>query len=374
MNGNIKMKNRLASKWLKGGLPLLPRLSFEEHYDSPMCVSTINEKVRYAVLKELDSDSNNPVFLEDFIKNNGEDEVIAQVDRYGMPYNTVVSKDTGIVRVSPYYSEEWIKRFYNKYYRPLYTNDKEFSKMDVFQDQINRGNYYFNFMENIVDVSSSILEIGCGMGGILFPFKMRGFKVKGIDYGEDFVEKGKEVGLDLTNEEVDDLINNNVKFDLIILSHLLEHIVDLNVFLSKIHKLLTDKGKLFIAVPGIKNIHKAYKKDLLSYLQNAHAWHFSQNTLKAALIFNGFSILKSDEEINCLAQKEKEEDASIETINELLKFEYDNVTKYLLETEEHFHKKTTSKFNNSIKKSFLDLSLREFWGVKLLIKIKNKIK
>jgi 2-polyprenyl-3-methyl-5-hydroxy-6-metoxy-1,4-benzoquinol methylase len=322
-------------------------------------------------------ENNLPIFVYDFINKDSEDEVIAQVDRYGFPYNTVINKKTGIVRVSPYYSEKWLERFYNVYYRPLYTNDNQYSKNDVFQEQMNRGNDYYNFLKDIISNNDSILEIGCGMGGILFPFKLRNFKVKGIDFGEEFVKRGREVGLNLTNEDIDVLIKNGEKYDLIILSHLLEHIVDVNTFINKIKCLLSINGRLFISVPGIKNIQRAYESNFLLYLQNAHAWHFSQNTLKALLISNGFKVLKSDEEINCLVEFDNElnGDQKKKSIENLLDFEYQDTISYLLRSEEIYQNKQNKQIEKFINnnKSILDKSLRDFKFIQLLIKIKNKI-
>ena len=44
------------------------------------------------------------------------------------------------------------------------------------------------------------------------------------------------------------------KFQLIIHSHLFEHIYDINNFLSLVHKQLDDKGLHIFSVPNIKNL------------------------------------------------------------------------------------------------------------------------
>jgi 2-polyprenyl-3-methyl-5-hydroxy-6-metoxy-1,4-benzoquinol methylase len=51
-------------------------------------------------------------------------------------------------------------------------------------------------------------------------------------------------------------IKSNEKFDLIILSHVLEHLLNPSVFLKKIKSILSDNGILYIEVPSLEGILK----------------------------------------------------------------------------------------------------------------------
>ena len=77
---------------------------------------------------------------------------------------------------------------------------------------------------------------------------------------------------------------NNIteKYDLVILSHVLEHLNDLEKNIDHLHN-ITNKY-LFIEVPG--NVNK------LQSIQNAHNYYFSINSLNYFFLNNKFNLIK----------------------------------------------------------------------------------
>ena len=107
-----------------------------------------------------------------------------------------------------------------------------------------------------------------------------------------------------------------------ILSHVLEHLPDPKQSLYETSNLLTDAGYLYIELPGIFYIHRAYK-DTLRFLQNAHLYHFTLRTLSSLLADAGYRLVKGDEQIRALFRK----DASVEPI--ATQDQYQKVSTYL---------------------------------------------
>ena len=93
------------------------------------------------------------------------------------------------------------------------------------------------------------------------------------------------------------------KFDIIILSHVLEHFLDLDKEIDIIWRLLKDDGVVYIAVPGIKNVVSAYNNDFLLLLQNAHVYNFTRTTLHNVMSKNKFDMIYATEEIQGLFKK-----------------------------------------------------------------------
>ena len=221
-----------------------------------------------------------------------DDEIIAVRDRYGININTVICKNCGLIRTNPYYNEESLDKFYNTEYRSLYTlwnNNFEL----FFSHQIRAGERILNNLEKYVNFSPKdkhVYEIGTGMGGILKPFMTLGAKIKGVDLGKEYIHIGKDKGLDLEVGSLE-ILKQYPKSDLLILSHIVEHIVDPIAFLTQCRDIVDDEGLIYVAVPTIEMIETVYENNIFAYLQNAHVYDFSIQTICYVLECAGWSPL-----------------------------------------------------------------------------------
>ena len=69
-------------------------------------------------------------------------------------------------------------------------------------------------------------------------------------------------------------------FDVITLWHVSEHVSDLNSYISQLHKLLKDNGRLIVAVPNYKSYDAFYYKSFWAGFDvPRHLWHFSQTAI-----------------------------------------------------------------------------------------------
>ena len=229
--------------------------------------------------------------------------LLAEKDRYGFKLQTVICKKCGLMMSNPRMTQETYNEFYDNEYRKIYggvasAND---AGEEFFERNIKNGRRILRFIESAkVECIKSVLEVGCGMGTNLVPFKEKGYVIKGIDLGGEYVEFGKEHGLDLEKCSSRELIGRDKKYDLIILNHVFEHFLDIEKELRVIKELLSEDGFLYIAVPGILSIGKDYTSDLLNFLQNAHVYHFTMNTLKVVMEKYGWEMVIGDEEVQAL--------------------------------------------------------------------------
>lgn len=102
----------------------------------------------------------------------------------------------------------------------------------------------------------SVLEIGSGEGGNMKPFLDRGFKVTGVELEEIKNEWANEFFASHPNRSNLTLICDNIynfdtdtKYDLIVIRDVVEHIHDQARFMEFIKKLLSERGRIFIAFP-----------------------------------------------------------------------------------------------------------------------------
>ena len=93
-----------------------------------------------------------------------------------------------------------------------------------------------------------MLEVGTGAGGILQYFKEKGNKVYGCDLGSEYIDFGKKrYGLNLFNGTIDS-INVNWHFDIVIYSHVLEHIPNPISELNKLKSFIDKNSYIYIYI------------------------------------------------------------------------------------------------------------------------------
>lgn len=287
-----------GAKW---GRPEFKRLSFNE--SSKYLISELNtEAVEEFLSMQIDladsAWSNNP----DLFGSSGPQKTIATVDRYGLPLRTVLSEESGLMRTDPYYSDDLLQQFYSRLYRKIYSVPYSTSAVRVLRDQVVKGTALHGFLSSRSINPRTILDYGCGMGGMLIPFVQSGSSCVGCDLGEEFLSQGRRLGLKLICGGVED-VKHLGQFSLVILSHVLEHIRTPREFLKAIREIIEDGGHLVVEVPGIRSIPTSYQGDILRYLQNAHVWHFNRSTLARLLKEAGFCIEFIDDSVFALVRK-----------------------------------------------------------------------
>ena len=138
------------------------------------------------------------------------------------------------------------------------------------------------FIRNICDKknNNSILEVGCMFGYLLNELK-NNFNVKGIEIGEDAVLFCQNTGLDVKNISIENyLLQNDEKFDLIILSHVFEHLLTPEKILSQLSNRLKSGGKLIISVPNSNSFNrKLFGRNWGWWQVPVHINHFQKSAL-----------------------------------------------------------------------------------------------
>lgn len=223
------------------------------------------------------------------------DTVLSEKDRYGIENDIVLCGKCGLVRSNKILDEKSTAEFYKNEYRDIYVGEKVASH-DFFYSQIRRGDILCKFVSKHIDINkiNSVFEVGCGAGGILFPFFKLKKTVSGCDFGEEYLKFGTGKGLDLYQGELNYNKTPKGSVDLVILSHVLEHFNNPVQTLLDIVEIVKPCGYILVEVPGIYNINKTYFNPLL-YFQNAHVYYFCHYYLKFIFEYIGLEVVYGDE-------------------------------------------------------------------------------
>ena len=138
-----------------------------------------------------------------------------------------------------------------------------------------------------------LLDIGCGNGAFLLRVKSAGWDVSGIDLDEQVVKSGLEKGLEIQLGDITVLKSKAAFYDVITLSHVIEHVSDPASLLKHCFRLLKPDGSLWLETPNINSTgHVLYGKHWRGLEIPRHLVVFTMDSLKKLLIELGFSQVK----------------------------------------------------------------------------------
>ncbi|HKJ06702.1 MAG TPA: class I SAM-dependent methyltransferase [Flavobacteriaceae bacterium] len=137
-----------------------------------------------------------------------------------------------------------------------------------------------------------ILDIGCGTGDFLLKCKNNNWSIYGVEPNA----KAKQISISklkntsLFFENIEEI--NNIKFDVITMWHVLEHVPNLENYITTIKKLLKPNGVLIVAVPNYKSYDaQHYKNFWAAFDVPRHRWHFSKKSIQKLFVPN-FKLVK----------------------------------------------------------------------------------
>lgn len=114
--------------------------------------------------------------------------------------------------------------------------------------------YYL--MKYVGNERGTILEVGCGVGGLLVALELEGFKVIGLDYNHENCVitnlRGRryERQVNVLNGSAETLPIKDNSIDVITCYEVLEHVFDPIAMLKEFARILRPEGKIFITVPN----------------------------------------------------------------------------------------------------------------------------
>jgi 2-polyprenyl-3-methyl-5-hydroxy-6-metoxy-1,4-benzoquinol methylase len=138
-----------------------------------------------------------------------------------------------------------------------------------------------------------LLDIGCGTGYFLNEMNNHGWDCQGIEQDE----KARKYGAEKFNLTVNKPAHLNSlpdsSYNSITMWHVLEHVHDLNGYLTKIKAALKPNGSLVVAVPNYDSHDaKRYGKHWAAWDLPIHLWHFTPATMSKLMEKHQLKIVK----------------------------------------------------------------------------------
>lgn len=138
-----------------------------------------------------------------------------------------------------------------------------------------------------------VLEVGCGPGLMLADFRKRGWTVLGIERNKAVAETARRaLGLEIVATPVDEL-SVDLRFDLIIMFQVLEHIGEPVPLLRECARRLAPGGRLVTNVPNFSSWQSRFAGSSWLHLDvPRHLVHFTPRTLQETLERGGLKLIE----------------------------------------------------------------------------------
>lgn len=169
--------------------------------------------------------------------------------------------------------------------------------MNYFELRKNNVDEYQTYIKpdniiNVLNKNDKILDFGFGKGYLLRALRQDGFSnLSGCEIDEESLANENLFDINLIDLNKDELNDN---YDVIILSHVIEHIKKQDVieFLANLRKRLNRNGKLIISTPNAQSTTGVF----WLYADFTHEYIYTVGSLYYVLTASGYTNIRSLEE------------------------------------------------------------------------------
>jgi 2-polyprenyl-3-methyl-5-hydroxy-6-metoxy-1,4-benzoquinol methylase len=219
----------------------------------------------------------------------------------------VICKECGLIFANPQATYAELKMFYQEYYdKGNFIGSK--NELIHWKKKYNDGviSKETPLFERLLELgNSNWLDIGAGLGRLSYIASTNGYMTTQTEVDEDAVQfLKKEMGFsNVLVGDLNDLYPIYLKeqaYDVIILYHSLEHIINLGRTMEIVYKLLKPGGYLYIGVPNLGNIAYHIHRNL-NFIANKipdivdgieHTYAFTPKTLSSCLSRHTFTDIR----------------------------------------------------------------------------------
>jgi SAM-dependent methyltransferase len=206
-------------------------------------------------------------------------EVVSDRDRHGGPLVTALCTGCGLVRNDPVPTQAELDHFYGSAYRESYKGASAPRPRQIWRNFDTTRRHMAEFRD-IYGRGGRWLDLGSGSGEFLYLARAAGAAAEGIEPHAGYSAYCREdLGLTVRTGTLEGADYPPASFDLIRLSHVLEHMRDPVGTLSILRGWLRPDGVLYVEVPDIEEEARNRIRGRLFHY--GHINNFNPDTLRA---------------------------------------------------------------------------------------------
>jgi SAM-dependent methyltransferase len=217
--------------------------------------------------------------------------------RFGSPgvWHIVHCRDCGLEQTAPRPTGAELKTLYETFYN--YGGEKG-TRYTSFRDRFFASKLYRFVLKIDGDMSfheesgtGRLLDVGCNEGRNLVFYRHAGFKPEGLELNAHAAEAARRRGFMVYEADLAHL-TPSLPFDRLVLSNVLEHMLDPRATLADVKRLLVPGGEVWISLPNRKSWQRTlFGRRWINWHVPFHISHFDAGSLSRLLTESGFEIV-----------------------------------------------------------------------------------
>lgn len=226
--------------------------------------------------------------------------------RFGIDTPFIISKceDCGLEQTTPLPNQVEMNALYEQFYNFSGERNTRYTRL--------RAKFINSFLYRIwltldgdisfhrTSGSGKLLDVGCNEGRGLGFYQGHGFSAEGLELNSKAAEVARNKGFTVYGSTLEDFASEN-KYDVIVLSNVLEHSLSPDSMLQHIHRLLKPNGQVWISCPNSQSwLRSAFGRYWINWHVPFHVVHFSPDALKQVLKKSQFEVVEMWQETPAL--------------------------------------------------------------------------
>ncbi|MBL0145318.1 MAG: class I SAM-dependent methyltransferase [Chitinophagaceae bacterium] len=221
--------------------------------------------------------SNNKILYKNIIHTCHEKAGV-QISNADAPSDVLICEDCGHHYLSMTVKDEIINYYYNAVNSEYYDTVKD----KPFDRRAEDTKKFANLIANECRGSKTVLEIGSGMGYLLNQLNLKGFDCYGVEPSKFASAYSRDMfGLNVITELLTPATFPNKKFDIVIMSDVVEHVSNINALFSIAQEYLVDGGKIVILTGNTDSLYAKFcGRKWLYYFSWEHVSFFNKKSIQ----------------------------------------------------------------------------------------------
>jgi 2-polyprenyl-3-methyl-5-hydroxy-6-metoxy-1,4-benzoquinol methylase len=226
--------------------------------------------------------------------------------RFGMSdiYTLGICSQCEIEQTHPIPTPQELKNLYKQYYNyggeqgTLYTRlRKLFLNSLVYRLWLSiDGDISFHSRKG----NGRLLDVGCNEGRGLWLYQLNGFSVDGLELNEKAAAVARLQGFAVYTQLLEDYQPKD-KYDVTVLSNVLEHSLDPKNMLRNTYRILKSEGRVWISCPNSRSwLRSIFGKYWINWHVPFHIVHFTPKSIRKTLQDTGFDQIEIRQETPAL--------------------------------------------------------------------------